>query len=322
MVTEVFGLPGAGKSSFCAYLAISEQNKIFTGKSPYKRIVSNVEIKYPGVVYMSFSDMLKYDLGWETLCLIDEGLLEFDNRDHKNFTYEKLEFFIEHRRHKLDIWIFIQQAGGFDKKIRSITDQVYYIHKGSYFRSISYLNKIPYGILIPSKKDTGSEKYGEIIQGYHRGSFFDRIFCKRIYRPLVYGYYDSFCHASDKAPVAKYLAANVEDKFLQDYLCPEDQIEALAEARKVVASSSVRYHGYSSSNFGADPFVCSGSPSDVSYDDPSAPDLPADESPIDPPSDPLCDDISTDCSEDTPASEDCSERLPGLRGFIRWFFFR
>ena len=253
MVCEVFGLPGSGKSSLVAYMAISEQNKIFRGKSVYKRIYSNVKVEYPGIIYMTFSDMLTYDLGWNSLCLIDEATLEFDNRDYKSFDYAKKDFFLQHRRRKIDIWLFLQQWDALDRKIRCITDEVYYIHKGAFFKSISYMNKIPYGIMIPSKKDSDSEKYGEIIQGYHRGGFFSRMFCKRFYRPLVYGYYDSFMHDSGKEGIAKWIGKHVKDPFFRSLLTPEDQtIETVTSSGSPVV---VRTGSNASSSAETEPFL-------------------------------------------------------------------
>ncbi len=205
MVSLYFGLPGSGKSSLLTFMAIREQNKILIGKSRYSRVVSNVEIDYPGIIFMEFADMLKYDLGASTLILIDEGTLEFDSRDYKAFDILKKDMFLQHRRYQYDIIIFTQQWDGVDKKIRVITDRVYYVHTGGLLKQLSYTNRIPYGILIPKARDTDSKSYGEIVQGYHRGSFFSRLFCFRFYRPLVYGYYNSYIRPKNKLPLKTYL---------------------------------------------------------------------------------------------------------------------
>ena len=202
MVSEYFGLPGSGKSSYLVYKCIKIQSEIFRGKSPYDRVVTNVDIDYPGIVCLTFREMMDIDLGWNTYIAIDEATLEFDSRDYKSFDACMKDFFLQHRRYKYDCDLFLQQWDGYDKKIRVITDHVYYVHRGSLFKSITYLNEIPYGIMIPKKKENESAAYGEIVQGYHRGSLIQRMSSRRFYRPLVYGYYNSYIHPQGKKSLA------------------------------------------------------------------------------------------------------------------------
>ena len=51
--------------------------------------------------------------------------------------------------------------------------------------------RVPYGIIIPDPKQ-GSEKLGEIVQGYCKPGLFGRIFGGWIFRPLYYKYFDSW----------------------------------------------------------------------------------------------------------------------------------
>ena len=90
--------------------------------------------------------------------------------------------------------LFTQQWDGVDRKIRVITDRVYYVYKspilGFWFTTFY---RIPYGIIIPdAKKDSSSNKLGEIVQGYCMPPLLVRLFAKRIYRPLYYKYFDSW----------------------------------------------------------------------------------------------------------------------------------
>lgn len=191
-ISLYFGLPGCGKTSLLVQMALSESYNIKMGFSKYRCIVTNVPIRADGVYYVKdFSWLGTYDFN-NSLCLIDEASLEFDNRDHKSFGFGNKMFFLMHRHFKVDVCLFVQQWDAVDKKIRVITDRVYYVHKGGIFKSISYCNRVPYGIIIPSKKDTNSDKYGEIVQGYHRGSILNRLFSKRLWRKCVYKYYDTF----------------------------------------------------------------------------------------------------------------------------------
>ena len=45
---------------------------------------------------------------------------------------QKISFFLLHRHYKSDIIIFTQQWDGLDKRIRVITDRVYYVYKGAF----------------------------------------------------------------------------------------------------------------------------------------------------------------------------------------------
>lgn len=191
MVVMFFGLPGCGKSTLLSSLAIKHAKLLGTKKEKYKHIYSNVHVSFPGVTYIDNECIGKYDLS-DCLLLIDEATLFADSRDFKAFDKGKLTYFLEHRHYGADIYLFTQQWDGVDRKIRVITDRVYYVFKGAFFgRWFSNYYRIPYGIIIPDKKN-GGEKLGEIIQGYCKPSILTRLFCPKIYRPKYYKYFDSF----------------------------------------------------------------------------------------------------------------------------------
>lgn len=181
-----FGLPGCGKTTLLTKLAYdaSRQDK-------YDNIYSNVKISVPGVTYISNDCIGKYKLA-NGLLLIDEASLFADNRGFKEFGKEKIEFFLMHRHFNIDIILFTQQWDGVDRKIRIITDRVYYVYKGillGHWFTTYY--RIPYGIIIPDKNQ-GGEKLGEIIQGYCKPNILIRLFAPKIYRPKYYKYFDSW----------------------------------------------------------------------------------------------------------------------------------
>lgn len=190
MVSLYFGLPGAGKTTFGTYLAVQEQKRIEKGISRFKYVFTNWPVAYPGIYKVSAMDLGKVDIQ-EALVIIDEASLVADSRDYKKFSQEMKEFFLLHRHFRCDVVCITQQWDSVDKKIRVITDHVYYVHKGVFRRWISYASPIPYGIIIPDQKDN-SDKYGEIIQGYCKAPFWQRIFAKRIRRKKYYKYFDSY----------------------------------------------------------------------------------------------------------------------------------
>lgn len=182
-----FGLPGCGKTTLLASMAY----KAVRSKR-YQSVYSNVELSIPGVTFVDNSVIGRYDLR-NCLILIDEGTLFADSRHHKEFPKEVCTYFMLHRHYNADIVIFTQGWDSMDKRIRQITDRVYYVYKTPLMGLIfTRYYRIPYGIIIPDpKKNTGSQ-LGEIIQGYCKPSFIVRLFSHRIFRPRWYKYFNSW----------------------------------------------------------------------------------------------------------------------------------
>lgn len=185
-VSLYFGLPGSGKTTLLASHAI----KAIKGKK-YKHVYSNVRLNIPGITYIMRSDLGHFNIS-DGLVLIDEATLSFDSRNFKSFTGPLVEFFLLHRHYNVDIELFTQQWDGVDRKIRVITDRVYYIFKTPLTGfCVSKYYRIPYGIIIPEPNEAG-DNLGEIIQGYCKPSLLERIFCHRVFRPAYYKYFDSW----------------------------------------------------------------------------------------------------------------------------------
>lgn len=189
MVSMYFGLPGSGKTTLMTAFALKALKR-----KRYKHVFSNINLNIPGLIFIRNDDIGIFNLE-DGLLLVDEATLWADSRDYKNFSFDTLSYVLQHRHYNVDLFLFTQQWDGVDRKIRVITDRVYYLYKGkilghwftSYYR-------IPYGIIIPdpSKKQSG-EKLGEIVQGYCKPSLFYRLFfTKRFFRPKYYKYFDSW----------------------------------------------------------------------------------------------------------------------------------
>lgn len=184
-----FGLPGCGKTTLMSMFA----NKFVKGKK-YKNVYGNVHMKINGYTYIDNECIGMYDIQ-DGAILIDEATLFADSRAYKSFDRGKLQYFLEHRHFNVDIYLFTQQWDGVDRKIRVITDRVYYVYKGKllgFWWSTYY--RIPYGIIIPDphKKGASGEKLGEIIQGYSKPNLLIRLFAPKVFRPFYYKYFDSW----------------------------------------------------------------------------------------------------------------------------------
>lgn len=187
-VSLYFGLPGAGKTTLMTYLALKGVRD-----DRYAHVYGNVRLLVDGYTYIDNKCIGQYDLS-DCLLLIDEATLFADSRDYKAFGKDRLEYFLEHRHYNADICLFTQQWDGVDRKIRVITDRVYYVYKGIFLGHwFTNYYRVPYGIIIPDpRKDRGSEKLGEIIQGYCKPNILIRLFSPKLFRPKYYKYFDSW----------------------------------------------------------------------------------------------------------------------------------
>lgn len=186
-VSLYFGLPGAGKTTMMAH---NMCKAVKSGK--YKAVYSNIRNTIPGVTFIDNDCIGRYDLHDALIC-IDEATLFADSRAYKDFGKDKLTYFLEHRHYNVDIELYTQQWDGVDRKIRVITDRVYYVYKGIFTGHwFSRCYRVPYGIIIPDPKKTESEHLGEIVQGYCKPGFLTRLFGPWLFRPFYYKYFDSW----------------------------------------------------------------------------------------------------------------------------------
>ena len=185
MISLYFGLPGCGKTTLLTYYALKY---IKMGVKVY----GNVPLAVSGYTMIDNECVGQYQLE-KCVLLIDEGTLFADSRRFKDFPSSMTNFFLLHRHYRCDVLIFTQQWDGLDKRIRVITDRVYYVYKTPFLGTwLTKFYQVPYGIIIPDPKKSDSQKLGEIVQGYCKPSLLGRIFCGWIFRPKYYKYFDSF----------------------------------------------------------------------------------------------------------------------------------
>lgn len=110
-----FGLPGAGKTTFAAYLAKKDLKK---GRTVY----SNVPIT--GTLQVKRSDIGKFMI-LDGRLIWDEAGLDYDNRKMK-MTDEEIYFFKYHRHYQMDV-DFFSQGLDVDIKIRKLARHLYLV---------------------------------------------------------------------------------------------------------------------------------------------------------------------------------------------------
>lgn len=186
-ISRYFGLPGCGKTTVLTMLAVRGV------KDPrYQHVYGNVHLNIPGYTYVPFDCFGVYDMT-DCLLLVDEATIECGDRDYKSFPKEKLARFMMHRHDNMDIALFSQSPDGTDKKIRDITDRMFYIKKGFFLgKWISTIYRVPYKVIWPSGENTGGENVGRILMGYVKPSLLHVLLAYRMYRPRYYQYFDSW----------------------------------------------------------------------------------------------------------------------------------
>lgn len=135
MISGIIGLPSSGKSlvlSYIAYRAIKGKSINFHGfncthfDKQYQRVYTN--FPFEGAYQLDF-DVLGYADYNNCLILVDELQMFADSRNFKNFGDNLKFFFSQHRKFKVDFLYATQSPDTVDKRIRSLTDKLYYIDR-------------------------------------------------------------------------------------------------------------------------------------------------------------------------------------------------
>lgn len=176
MIYEVFGLPRSGKTTFLtaiAQKALKAERCFLSGKK-YDKVFTNFYCK--GAYQIDFSALPYFDFS-DCLIIIDEISLYADNRDYKKFSSEMLEFFKLHGHQKLDLVWSSQACSDADKKIRDVTDTIYYLSPSA-IPHFSTVRKIYHNVDFNNRQVTDCY---DLSKGF-------RLF----YRKKWYKYFDSY----------------------------------------------------------------------------------------------------------------------------------
>lgn len=201
MISALFGLPGAGKSLVLSYLAY----RACIGKSLNFHGFHVSTHKYARV-YTNFPCDGAYKLDFETLgrcnynnCLMlcDEIQLFADSRNFQSFGDNLKYFFSMHRHDKIDFIYASQSYDNVDKRIRSLTDRLYYIDPWL-FNTIRVREILSFFEV----------SRGSISEGYEYARGFNT---KYFYAPRLYKYNDTYAKIKEvplrEAPAIPWVAA-------------------------------------------------------------------------------------------------------------------
>lgn len=122
-VLGVFGLPGAGKTTFLASCAQhSLSGKKYMGLRPHPAVYTTFAC--PGC-YVLEPDMIGKNNITDALLLIDEISQFFDARDWKTFPAHVRTWFQLHRHFNCDVIFCSQSYGDADKRLRNLAEKYY-----------------------------------------------------------------------------------------------------------------------------------------------------------------------------------------------------
>lgn len=114
-----FGVPGSGKTTFAAWY-VKQCMKYGI------RVFTNVPVQ--GAYKVERSDIGRYMIR-DAVLIIDECSLEYNNRDFKNFERKQNEFYSLHRHYCVEPVLLSQGWEDADKRLRTLTQQLYYVRK-------------------------------------------------------------------------------------------------------------------------------------------------------------------------------------------------
>lgn len=187
MISCYFGVPGAGKSTLLTKFAIEEIRRIQRGRSKYDKVYTNFMCK--GCYKMNFADLDKYKFE-NCLILLDELMLDADNRGFKQFPLGIRDFLTLHRHVGVDIIYATQAYDKVDAKIRALTFDLWYMSKTvvPILSEFTTCKRIYRRIVI-------SEFNGDLIMGYRFCNWLEAFFVRNfriVFRRRWYRFFDSF----------------------------------------------------------------------------------------------------------------------------------
>lgn len=194
-----FGVPGAGKTTYAAYLSREcfresivirlckrfpsrLSSWILNGKSWKRKIPVWSNVPIAGTYKLNArEDIGVYDISCGKM-IIDEAGVEFNNRDYKAFPKAAIKFFKYHRHCKVSVDVFSQSFDDMDVTIRRLAQNFYVVKR----------SLIPYMVVIKriTRKVGIDENTHQITDCYSFG--LPILDTKRIWCPPLWKMFDSY----------------------------------------------------------------------------------------------------------------------------------
>ena len=187
VITGYFGLPGSGKSTFLASIAYHFLRRGI-------RVFVNKDFPIDGCCLYDWDQLGNFDMS-NSLILIDEVSLYADNRDFKKFGKQLKQFMILHRHYHCDVIWCTQQFDGVDRKIRELTNALFYIRIAPF--GFSYAVRLQKYMHVPTIREVRRQGAAEITSLWVRPSLLSMILTPRksfkfCWRNRYYKLFDSF----------------------------------------------------------------------------------------------------------------------------------
>lgn len=224
ILSVYFGLPGAGKSTFAAYLAAQcnkesllvrfarkhyDENDIFkkivdTGKLGFVNLRMHTDVYSNVPILGAYEIDSRTDVGFNQFSngklIIDEAGIDYNNRSYKSMPKETIKWFKLHRHYKMSVDVFSQSFEDMDVTLRRLAYR-YYLVKKSLIPNVICIRRIRRRIGINQDTHQIEDQYEFVMFG-----------TKRIYAPSYYKYFDSY-DAPELNPKEwhKYTAQQVDD---------------------------------------------------------------------------------------------------------------
>lgn len=197
MIVGYYGKPGSGKSSYLASIVRSNEFKKKINSKIRFNLFDTYDKIYSTEYVRGTYQIRPYEIGLfkpspNSLFLLHEAGVHFNNRNHKNTPQHCLNFFAIHRHLFCDI-VYDSQTANVDVQLRSKGDRVYFVKKVALW---SIATCIRYDF------DVNNETH-DIVEGYSKPGLIGKILdlfvgqFKILYRPNVYDYFDSFVDNTD-----------------------------------------------------------------------------------------------------------------------------
>lgn len=186
----IFGKKGSGKTTMLTKLAYKYNKR-------HIPVYCNTEI--PGTYLIDAQDIGFYNFPPNSVIMIDEVSLIWDNRNFKSFKPEVGKFFRLQRHHKLTVYMF-SQTFDVDLKLRNLTDKMFLLQ--NFFGWLSYAKEIRRKIVVVDPSEDKESRIADklVIPPWYTAIFGSREF---IFVPRWAKYFDSHI-IEDPLPEKEY----------------------------------------------------------------------------------------------------------------------